>query len=92
MHDIRVYYMNPWNNIYHTNLEQTYKAYKFVMYEMQKKTRCVIHNGLAINLISTIDIYDKLVIVKGIFLKIYFNVHHAIKEIEIFFFYFLTLH
>jgi len=28
------------------------------------KTRYVIHNGLAIILISTIDIYDKLVIVR----------------------------
>jgi hypothetical protein len=28
-------------------------------------TRCVIHNGLAINLISTIDIYDKLVVARG---------------------------
>jgi hypothetical protein len=26
---------------------------------------CVIHNGPAINLISTIDIYDKLVIARG---------------------------
>jgi len=26
---------------------------------------CVIHNGLAINLISTIDIYDKLFIAMG---------------------------
>jgi hypothetical protein len=30
----------------------------------QNKTRCVIHNGPAINLISTIDIYNKLVIAK----------------------------
>jgi hypothetical protein len=28
-------------------------------------TRYVIHNGPAINLISTIDIYDKLVIARG---------------------------
>ncbi len=28
------------------------------------KARCVIHNGIAINLISTIDIYDKLVVVR----------------------------
>jgi hypothetical protein len=32
-------------------------------------TRCVIHSGLAINLISTIDIYDKLLVAKGIFFK-----------------------
>jgi hypothetical protein len=30
-----------------------------------KQRKCVIHNGLAINLISTIDIYDKLAIVGG---------------------------
>jgi len=35
--------------------------------EPPKKTRCVIHNGPAINLISAIDIYDKLVIARGIF-------------------------
>jgi len=28
-------------------------------------TMCVIHNGPAIHLISTIDIYDKLVIARG---------------------------
>jgi hypothetical protein len=33
------------------------------------ETRCVINNDLAINLISTIDIYDKLVIASGNFLK-----------------------
>jgi len=44
-------------------------------------TRCVTHNGHAINLISKIDIYDKLVITRGNFLKIYFNVHHhVVKE------------
>jgi hypothetical protein len=32
-----------------------------------KQTRCVIHNGPAINLISTIDIYDKLVMAIGNF-------------------------
>jgi hypothetical protein len=46
----------------------------------QNKTRCVMHNGLAINLISTIDVYDKLVIARRIFKKIYFNVHHVVKE------------
>jgi hypothetical protein len=35
----------------------------------QDKTRCVIHNGPTINLISTIDIYDKLIIVKDFFKK-----------------------
>ncbi len=35
----------------------------------QDKTRCVIHNGPTINLISTIDIYDKLIIVKEFFKK-----------------------
>jgi hypothetical protein len=34
----------------------------------QNKTRCVIHNGAVINLISTIDIYDKLVIARRFFL------------------------
>jgi hypothetical protein len=28
-----------------------------------KQTRCVIHNGHAINLISTIYIYDKLLVI-----------------------------
>jgi hypothetical protein len=40
-------------------------------------TRCVIHNGLAINLISTIDTYDKLVLARGILKKIYFHVRHV---------------
>jgi len=35
----------------------------------QDKTRCVIHNRPTINLISTIDIYDKLIIVKEFFQK-----------------------
>jgi hypothetical protein len=61
------------------------------MYEMQKNTRYVIHNGLAINLISTIDIYDKLVIARGNVLKIYFNVHH-VKKNHGYFFQFFTLH
>jgi hypothetical protein len=42
------------------------------------KTRCVIHNGPAINLISTIDIYDKLVIARGKQILIYFNVYHVV--------------
>jgi hypothetical protein len=49
-----------------------------IMFE--SKTRCVIHNNLAINLISTIDIYDKLVIFRGYFLKIYFNVYHVVEK------------
>jgi hypothetical protein len=44
------------------------------------ETRCVIHNGLAINLISKTDIYDKLVIASGIFKKIYFNRHHVVVK------------
>jgi hypothetical protein len=40
----------------------------------------VIHNGPAINLIPTIDIYDKLVIARGILKKIYFNVHHVVVK------------
>jgi len=70
------------------HLERNYKAYKFVMYEMQKRTRCIIHNGHAINLISTNDIYDKLVIAKGKNLKIYFNIHHVVKKNCDFFFIF----
>jgi hypothetical protein len=58
-------------------------------------TRCVIHNGLAINLISTIDTYDKLVLARGIFKKIYFNVCHFLekKKIHDFFFpfFYITL-
>jgi hypothetical protein len=46
----------------------------------ESKTRCVIHNGLAINLISTIDIYDKLVIFRGYLKKIYFNVYHVVEK------------
>ncbi len=46
----------------------------------QNKTRCLMLNGLAINLISTIDVYDKLVIARRIFLKIYFNVHHVVVK------------
>jgi len=38
---------------------------KKVVHTVPTKTRCVIHNGPAINLISTIDIYDKLVLAKG---------------------------
>jgi hypothetical protein len=39
----------------------------------------VLHtNGLAINLTSTIDIYDESVIVRGDFLNFYFNVHHVV--------------
>jgi hypothetical protein len=46
-----------------------------------KKTSCVTHNGLAINLISTIPIYDKLVIARRFFYKnIYLNVCHVLKE------------
>jgi hypothetical protein len=42
---------------------------------------CVIHNGPAVNLISTIDIYDKLVIASGKKKKeIYFNVHHVVVK------------
>jgi hypothetical protein len=53
------------------------------------ETRCVIHNGLAINLISTIDIYDKLIITSGILKKNYFNINHVVvkeKKSMIFFF------
>ncbi len=39
----------------------------------------VLHNGPAINLISTIDMYDKFVITRGKIKKqIYFNVHHHV--------------
>jgi hypothetical protein len=72
-------------------LKRTHKAYKFVMYEMQKNTRYVIYNSPTINLISTIDIYDKLVIARGNVLKIYFNVHH-VKKNRGYFFHFFTLH
>jgi hypothetical protein len=44
------------------------------------ETRCVIQNGLAINLILKIDIYDKLVIASGIFFKVYFNIHHVVVK------------
>jgi hypothetical protein len=46
------------------------------------KTRCIIHIGLAIDLISTIDIYDKLFIDRGFFLikKIHFNVYHVVVK------------
>ncbi len=55
------------------------------------KTRCVIHNGTAINLISTIDTYDKLVIARGILKKVYFNVHHVFgKEKKFMIFYFFS--
>jgi hypothetical protein len=57
------------------------------------ETRCVIQNGLAINLISTIDIYDKLVIASGIILENYFNIHYVVvkekKSMILFFFIFL---
>jgi hypothetical protein len=37
------------------------------IYNKKILTRCVIHNGPAINFISTIDIYVKLVIARGKF-------------------------
>jgi hypothetical protein len=59
--------------------------------DIQWITRCVTHHGPTINLVSTIDIYDKLVIGSGIFLNIYFNAHHVVvkkrnHELLIFFF------
>jgi len=57
----------------------------------------LIHNGPAINLISTIDIYDKLVITIGFFIKkFYFNVHHVVVKEKIhdfilFSFFYITL-
>jgi hypothetical protein len=40
---------------------------------LQQQGVLIHNNGLVINLISTIDIYDKLVIARGMFLKkIYF--------------------
>jgi hypothetical protein len=57
-----------------------------------KQTRCVIHNGLDINLILTIGIYDKLVITRGKIKKlIYFHVHHVVvkKKNSFFFFFFI---
>jgi hypothetical protein len=45
---------HPNKNCPQNSWEQNYKI-----------KRCVIHNGLAINLISTIDIYDKLFIAMG---------------------------
>jgi hypothetical protein len=44
------------------------------------KTRLVIHVGPVINLISTIDIYDKFVIARGKIKTIYFNVHHVVVK------------
>jgi hypothetical protein len=44
------------------------------------RTRCVIHNGPTINLISTIDIYGKLVIARGKKINIYFDVHHVVVK------------
>jgi len=44
-------------------------------------TRCVTHYGPAINLISTIDIYDKLVIARGKNKnKNISNVHHVVVK------------
>jgi hypothetical protein len=44
-------------------------------------TRCVIHNGPTINLISTIDIYGKLVIARGKNINTCFDVRHdVVKE------------
>jgi hypothetical protein len=55
-----------------------------------------MHNDLAINLTSTIDIYDELLIAKGnIYIYIYIYVHHVVvkeKIIMIFFsFFYITL-
>jgi hypothetical protein len=51
-------------------------------------TRCVIHNGLTINLISTIDIYGKLIIARWNFFKFFFDVHHVfVKEKNSWFFF-----
>jgi hypothetical protein len=47
--------------------------------------------AFAINLISTIDIYDKLVIDRGNVLNIYFNVHHVKKIVNFFSFFYITL-
>jgi hypothetical protein len=59
----------------------------------ESKTRWVIHNGLAINLISTIDIYDKLITFRGFyFFKIYFNVHHVVVKKKNHDFFFIFLH
>ncbi len=41
---------------------------------------------------STIDIYDKLVIARGIIFKIYFNVHHVVVKEKIHDFVFIFLH
>jgi hypothetical protein len=44
-------------------------------------TRCVTHNGPAINLISTIDIYDKLAIARGkVKIKSIFYVHCVVVK------------
>jgi hypothetical protein len=51
-----------------------------------------MHNGLAINLTSTIDIYDKLVIAKGIFKKyvlMYIMLLQKKNNSNVFFFIFL---
>jgi hypothetical protein len=57
-----------------------------IMFE--SKTRCAIHNGHAINLISKIDIYDKLVIYIYIYIYIY-NVHHVVGGKKNHFFHFI---
>jgi hypothetical protein len=54
-----------------------------------------IYNGPAIDLISTIDIYDKLVIDRGEIKKIHFNVYHVVvkeNKIHHLFFFFFTSH
>ncbi len=60
-----------------------------------KKKRCVIHNGLAINLISTIDIYDKLIVVKGFFYNLFWCTSCCCKRKKImiyfFSFFYITL-
>jgi hypothetical protein len=63
-----------------------------VIHTVPTKTRCVIHNGPAINLISTIDIYDKLVLAEGKVNKRKKNVHHVIKEKNNIYIYFIFLH
>jgi hypothetical protein len=51
-----------------------------------------LNMALHFNLISTIDIYDKLVIARGIF-EIYFNVNHVVvKEKNYVFKIFFILH
>jgi hypothetical protein len=55
-------------------------------------TRYVIPNGPAINLMSTIDVHNKLVIARGIYIYIYFNVHHVVKRKNHDFFFFIFVH